>query len=303
MGVQVTIETILADDTGIRCDAGVTMAFYQLDTKHSDLAAEVSEPPEVPPLLRVRTPSSLPSPHPILHVPNHHHPLPQRSILWDNTQLAHDLPDALTADWERCPPEDEDEIFPNSDSSDDGLLHLTRPPPPSSVRFEDILLAVKAADQEMSEKPESKGFPVSVGVVPREESDEADLMVVDLEEIGGVGEGEGEMGEIPDEGEEGLASVLRGGGPEGGVEPEEDEEEEEYEGEEEDEVELGCLVPMPDEWDIDRAVGKVGGLPRWLDPTTPLEHEQVKCEVCGTAMRLLLQVSSFLPPTRFGDLR
>lgn len=63
----------------------------------------------------------------------------------------------------------------------------------------------------------------------------------------------------------------------------------------EDEVELGLLRPMPakrEEWDIDYAIGKVGGLPRWLDPRSPLGPEDVQCGTCGKTMPLLLQVNS-----------
>ena len=79
---------------------------------------------------------------------------------------------------------------------------------------------------------------------------------------------------------------LRGGG-----ESEHEDESEYEEGEDEDEVELGRLRSMPDEWDIDSALGKVGGLPTWLDPASPLEHHHVACAVCHDSMSLLLQVS------------
>lgn len=61
----------------------------------------------------------------------------------------------------------------------------------------------------------------------------------------------------------------------------------------EDEVELGLLQPMPakkEDWDIDYAVGKIGGLPRWLDPRSPLAPEDVDCGACGKTMAMLLQV-------------
>ncbi|KPV72014.1 uncharacterized protein RHOBADRAFT_65678 [Rhodotorula graminis WP1] len=74
-------------------------------------------------------------------------------------------------------------------------------------------------------------------------------------------------------------------------------EEDEYDDDEidEDEVELGLVKPMPanrDEWDIDFAVGKVGGVPRWLDPRAPLAPEDVECATCHKTMALLLQVNS-----------
>lgn len=79
----------------------------------------------------------------------------------------------------------------------------------------------------------------------------------------------------------------------------EDDEEEgsEYDDDEidEDEVELGLLQPMPadrDAWDIDYAIGKVGGVSRWLDPRSPLSPEDVQCGLCSKTMSLLLQVNS-----------
>ncbi|GJN93790.1 hypothetical protein Rhopal_006848-T1 [Rhodotorula paludigena] len=108
------------------------------------------------------------------------------------------------------------------------------------------------------------------------------------------------------ESQEGAAMQLRGGATvEDAAEDESDEEgelaheedEDEYDDDEidEDEVELGLLKPMPasrDDWDIDFAVGKVGGLPRWLDPRSPLAPEDVQCGTCGKTMSLLLQVNS-----------
>lgn len=88
---------------------------------------------------------------------------------------------------------------------------------------------------------------------------------------------------------------LKGGGGEAQMEEDvaevqeeaEEEEDEEYD---EDEVELGLLKPMQVGWDIDRAVGKVGGAPVWLDPLSPLRREDVVCSECGGTMPLLLQV-------------
>lgn len=90
---------------------------------------------------------------------------------------------------------------------------------------------------------------------------------------------------------------LKGGGGEAQMEEDvaevqeeaEEEEDEEYD---EDEVELGLLKPMQVGWDIDRAVGKVGGAPVWLDPLSPLRREDVVCSECGGTMPLLLQLNS-----------
>lgn len=101
---------------------------------------------------------------------------------------------------------------------------------------------------------------------------------------------------VPSLSAEEEAMRLRGGA--GEEEEEEEEEGSDYDDEEfdEDEVELGCLEPMPESWDVDFAVGKVGGLPAYLDPTSPLEPKDVECGVCRGTMSLLLQVSlDFLP--------
>lgn len=100
--------------------------------------------------------------------------------------------------------------------------------------------------------------------------------------------------------DEEVAMRLRGGATvEDNDEDEEDEDEDDYDEDEidEDEVELGLLQPMPEkkeDWDIDYAVGKVGGLPVWLDPRSPLEVEQVACGVCSKTMSMLLQVRRVL---------
>lgn len=81
----------------------------------------------------------------------------------------------------------------------------------------------------------------------------------------------------------------------GGAEGAESDEEYDDEGEDEDEVELGLLKAMPESWDVDLGVGKVGGVPRWIDPTSPLSLDDVTCSKCGEPMSFLLQVrrSSF----------
>ncbi|KAK4052334.1 hypothetical protein OIO90_004415 [Microbotryomycetes sp. JL221] len=97
---------------------------------------------------------------------------------------------------------------------------------------------------------------------------------------------------------------LRGGASEHGLmsidqfakdgqdheEEDEDEDEDGLDGE--DEVELGLLREMPDDWDIDLSVGKVGGLPRYLDPRSPLSVEDVACGQCGKVMPLLMQTQA-----------
>lgn len=85
------------------------------------------------------------------------------------------------------------------------------------------------------------------------------------------------------------SSVLRiRGGASGELEFEEGDE---LDGMDEDEVELGCLAPMTSDWNVDLAVGKVGGKPKWIDPSSPLEFKDVECAICGSTMSSLLQVS------------
>jgi hypothetical protein len=84
-----------------------------------------------------------------------------------------------------------------------------------------------------------------------------------------------------------VAMRLRGGAT---VEEEEEEGDCDSEGEDEDEVELGCLKAMSATWDVDLSVGKVGGVPRWIDPESPLRVEDVTCSACSSVMAFLLQV-------------
>lgn len=126
------------------------------------------------------------------------------------------------------------------------------------------------------------------------EEDEEELEPLIPEDPKGGGEGgeDEEMLSQPQmtrEESEDVALRLRGGANTDSEE--EEEEDEDYL--DEDEVELGLLEPMPknrDEWDIDYKVGKIGGLPIWLDPRAPLDASQVACEVCEKTMSLLLQV-------------
>ena len=100
---------------------------------------------------------------------------------------------------------------------------------------------------------------------------------------------------------------LKGGAPEGVAEvadpidvgllsladADDEDDDEDDDGMDEDEVELGCLEPIKEgeAWDVDMAVGKVGGKPVWLDPESPLSFDEVNCGVCGHLMSFLLQVS------------
>jgi len=126
------------------------------------------------------------------------------------------------------------------------------------------------------------------------EDDEEELEPLIPEDSKGGGEGgeDEEMLSQPQmtrEESEDVALRLRGGANTDSEE--EEEEDEDYL--DEDEVELGLLEPMPknrDEWDIDYKVGKIGGLPIWLDPRAPLDADQVACGLCEKTMSLLLQV-------------
>lgn len=89
------------------------------------------------------------------------------------------------------------------------------------------------------------------------------------------------------------AMRIRGGGDSvmGEVNASNDYEDEDDEGEDEPEVELGVLKALSGEWDVDLGVGKAGGLPRWLDPSSPLSPNDVTCSKCSSIMSFLLQVS------------
>ncbi|KAJ8291956.1 hypothetical protein OF846_004739 [Rhodotorula toruloides] len=107
-----------------------------------------------------------------------------------------------------------------------------------------------------------------------------------------------QVGEVPAMHLRGGATIEDDDGQEDSVELDEVDEDEEsdYDDEiDEDEVELGLLQPMPEkkeDWDIDYAVGKIGGVPRWLDPRSPLTPEDVECGACGKTMSMLLQNAS-----------
>lgn len=158
--------------------------------------------------------------------------------------------------------------------------------------------AVTVRDIELDDN-EGEAEEIRVGEQEKEEvSGAATPMSVDSEGEGAFKEKEEETAE---------AMRLRGGAGVS-IEDEEEEEtddglvveapedEEEYDDDEidEDEVELGLLAPMPETWDVDYAVGKVGGKPVWLDPRSPLDGGDVECGRCGRVMSMLLQVRPFL---------
>lgn len=81
----------------------------------------------------------------------------------------------------------------------------------------------------------------------------------------------------------------------------EDDESDDDDGALEPEVDLGIVRPMPKKRPHVAAMnGKVGGLPVWLDPSHPIEREQVVCGVCRggqdeETMRFLLQINAPAP--------
>ena len=62
----------------------------------------------------------------------------------------------------------------------------------------------------------------------------------------------------------------------------------------EDEVELGTLVKIQpgQTFDVDLGVGKVGGKPVWLDPSNPLDYNQLGCDSCHQTMSFVLLLNS-----------
>ncbi|KAJ2451383.1 hypothetical protein EV183_003660 [Coemansia sp. RSA 2336] len=55
---------------------------------------------------------------------------------------------------------------------------------------------------------------------------------------------------------------------------------------------LGYAEPIDAEFADDPFPSKVGGKPRWLDPTCPLEADKVVCDECSKPMVLLMQLSA-----------
>ncbi|GAA5930610.1 uncharacterized protein JCM15063_002413 [Sporobolomyces koalae] len=236
----IELNQALDDRTGLFMDAGITLAFYQLEGQH---AVEVQVLDDL-----------------------------KRAVARDNHAFAATLPHDSHAEevesWKLPPLEsvslpplepehDEDLAIPitieGRDGEDEGdtVQNISLTPPPSATPVPSVV-----------ETPMS---------VDHDEDDELEPL-------------------IPED-----PLRLRGGASPDDDDEDEEEDEEEYDEDDEideDEVELGLLQPMSKEWDIDYAVGKVGGVPVWLDPRSPLETEQVTCEVCEKTMSMLLQVNS-----------
>ncbi|KAJ2411762.1 hypothetical protein GGI10_004083 [Coemansia sp. RSA 2530] len=55
-------------------------------------------------------------------------------------------------------------------------------------------------------------------------------------------------------------------------------------------VTLGYAEPLDDDFDKEHLPSKIGGKPRWLDPTRPLSVDKVQCDECTNPMVLLMQL-------------
>lgn len=233
----------------------------------------------------------------------------------DNLAFSLELPSAITDTWDLPSADDiviDDDLPLWSPLPDESAPTLARQPSPPSSRTEHIDYIPTSIGRVDSGSPEASAIELSnddiLASVSNDFQDEKAGSTggvhhiensVDLTEpvkAAWTVQDDTKMDLIDlDSGDESDDPMrLRGGA--GSDEGEEAGDEEEDDGEEfdEDEVELGLLQPMPKEgekaWDVDFAVGKVGGLPVWLDPTSPLRVEDVECGVCGDTMSMLLQV-------------
>ncbi|GAA5956870.1 hypothetical protein JCM8115_003847 [Rhodotorula mucilaginosa] len=272
--VETTLEEALSDTAGLKMDAGSTFLFYE------KVAEDATGPVEIPEYLK-------------------------RAALVDNHEFAASLPESCSAivdSWNLPPVEalepaaiqiplagaggmddDAETVKDISLDNDEGDS-----PPPKDIMVDEeaaASAAVVAAD-ETAPVPGGAATPMSL-----DESDsEAPAGTADAMQLRGGATVEDVAEDAEADGCEGSEGARGDGG-------DDNEDESDYDDEEidEDEVELGLLRPMPavrEEWDIDYAIGKVGGLPRWLDPRSPLAPEDVQCGTCGKTMSLLLQVNS-----------
>ncbi|GAA5980943.1 hypothetical protein JCM11641_005493 [Rhodosporidiobolus odoratus] len=171
-----------------------------------------------------------------------------------------------------------------------------------------LLETLSAPTQPSPTEATIEHIPLGLGTTAGMEEDDGetvkDIVLDDLEptvaaapDVEGAGAGAATPMSVDEEGGEDSDAPLRlrGGAslPEDEDEDEaDDDEDEDEDGYDEDEVELGLLQPMPRDWDVDYAVGKVGGLPKWLDPRSALRLEDVECGACKRTMGLLLQVNA-----------
>ncbi|GAA6018811.1 hypothetical protein JCM11491_006872 [Sporobolomyces phaffii] len=269
---------LVRDPTGVFLDAGIALAFYQLQGAETDTDADGE----------VEVDQTL-----------------ARLVERDNLKLADTLPDrdALVERWHL----DRDALLVDVDVVAPGLssaagaageddaeelpvqdIELSPPPPPPQSMM-------RESDNDDNEgAAAAAGTPMSIETAapPPDDDDELEpLLDTDPELPATPASREVDR----DSSDEEVAMRLRGGAPEPEPDTDEDEYSEEYdeeEGMDEDEVELGLLEAMPAAWDVDYAVGKVGGVPVWLDPRAPLSTTQVACAACRKTMSLLVQVNS-----------
>lgn len=258
--IQVSLEDALGDTSGLHMNAGATMLFYQ----HSGFAP--SEPLDMPQVLKDQ-------------------------VLVDNHAFAHELPPDVTLSWNLPPaPEPDSPQLMHAAPDEEPLevipLPLENPPSPTPV---DLPLSANEDDELM--QVEALASPITPDRLAPSLDTKMSFQEPEMQHVENVtgdneplrlrgGADDAEMNE--DQSEDGAASEH------GSFDNDDDEDIDE------DEVELGLLEPMPATWDIDFAVGKVGGLPIYLDPTSTLSPKDVECEVCHSVMALLLQVSARL---------
>ncbi|GAA5862083.1 hypothetical protein JCM3774_006167 [Rhodotorula dairenensis] len=265
--VATTLEEALNDPAGLKMDAGSTFLYYD------KVEEETAGPVQIPEHLK-------------------------RAALVDNLEFAASLPESCSAvvdSWNLPPVEalepsaiqiplatgatDDDDAETIKDISLDSDGGDPSPPPADIMIDEDAAAAAAGTGRdETVQVPSGAATPMSL-----DESDSEGAGALDAMQIRGGATVE----DVAEDAEEEEGSEGAG----------DDEDDSEYDDEEidEDEVELGLLRPMPatrEEWDIDYAIGKVGGLPRWLDPRSPLSPDDVQCGACGKTMSLLLQVNS-----------
>ncbi|KAM0786150.1 hypothetical protein ACM66B_006958 [Microbotryomycetes sp. NB124-2] len=162
-------------------------------------------------------------------------------------------------------------------------------PPKPDVQIEDGSGLAEPVEEILAFSREDAASPAPVDVMPEFIGGET------IPSEGSLSPKDGTAGWAAAAGEDATLR-LRGGSAAMDVDPGAEQgapdDEDDVDENDEDEVELGVLKPIPDNWDVDFSVGKVGGIPRYLDPRSPLAVEDVKCRKCGAVMPLLLQINS-----------
>ncbi|GAA6062743.1 hypothetical protein JCM10212_000383 [Sporobolomyces blumeae] len=305
------IDAALKDPVGLFMDAGITMAFYQLENADED-------DDEVKVMGQVQVPEHL-----------------ERLVARDNHAFAAELASTghadLTSTWNLAPISSLDSPLPSSppvipiyldpssssnlvpvdsqsrmnvdptnsfkDSDETDTVRNISLSPPSSPPPENLLVDHRARETLVDDNVDG-GDSKMKGPVSSSASSSGAATPMSVDDVEDLEPLLGETSATPVEQADPMR--LRGGATvesDREDEDEEDEDEDEDDDEiDEDEVELGLLQPMPtggdDAWNVDYAVGKVGGLPVWLDPRSPLSARDVECGVCNKTMAMLLQVNS-----------